>query len=58
MPYAPGGYTDIVARLVATKMTERLGQTVIVENKPGGSTIIGAQEVAKAPPDGNTLLMA
>jgi tripartite-type tricarboxylate transporter receptor subunit TctC len=57
VPYAPGGYTDIIARLISQKMSERLGQTVIVENKPGASTILGAEFVAKAPADGNTLLM-
>ena len=58
VPYAAGGFTDIVARLVAQKMTERLGQAVIVDNKAGASTIIGGEAVAKAPPDGYTLLMA
>jgi len=58
VPYAAGGFTDIVARLVAQKMGERFGQPVIVENKAGGSTIIGAEYVAKAAPDGYTLLMA
>jgi len=58
VPYAPGGYTDILARLVATKMSERLGQPVIVENKAGASTIVGAEFVARSPADGYTLIMA
>jgi tripartite-type tricarboxylate transporter receptor subunit TctC len=58
VPYAAGGFTDIVARLVAQKMSERFGHPVIVENKAGGSTMIGAEYVAKAVPDGYTLLMA
>ena len=57
VPYAAGGFTDIVARLVAQKMSASLGQPVIVENKAGGSTIIGAEHVARAVPDGHTLLM-
>lgn len=58
VPYAAGGFTDIVSRLVAQKLTARLGQPVIVENKAGGSTIIGAEYVARSAPDGYTLLMA
>ena len=57
VPYAPGGFTDIVSRLVGQKMTERLGQTFVVDNKPGGSTIVGAEIVARSPADGYTLLM-
>lgn len=55
VPYPPGGGTDIVARLVAQKLTQSLGQQIVVENKPGASTIIGTDAVAKAAPDGYTL---
>lgn len=55
--FAPGGGTDIMARVVATRMSEQLGSAVIVENRPGNSGIVGAVAVAKAPPDGYTLMM-
>ena len=58
VPYAAGGFTDILARMLATGMSEKLGQPVIVENKPGASTMLGAEIVAKSPADGYTLLMA
>jgi tripartite-type tricarboxylate transporter receptor subunit TctC len=54
VPYPPGGFTDVTARLVAQKLQERLGQTVTVENKPGANSIIGVDAVAKAAPDGQT----
>ena len=58
VPLAPGGGVDIISRAVAQKMTESLRQTVLVDNRPGGATIIGTEIVAKAPPDGYTLVMA
>jgi tripartite-type tricarboxylate transporter receptor subunit TctC len=54
--YAAGGQTDIIARIVAVKMSEGLGQTIIVDNKPGGSGNIGTAFVAKAAPDGYNVL--
>jgi tripartite-type tricarboxylate transporter receptor subunit TctC len=56
-PSSAGGGTDIIARALAPRLTERLGQQVIVENRPGAGTVIGIDFVAKAPPDGHTLLL-
>ncbi len=57
VPTAPGGGTDISARLIAPKLSEYLGQTVVVENRAGGNTSVGVEFVAKSPHDGYTLLM-
>ncbi len=58
MPSAPGGPTDLLTRIIAQKMSEAWGQQVIADNRPGANTMIGAQAVAKAAPDGYMLLMA
>jgi len=58
VPFAPGGPADFLGRLVGQKMGEDMGQQIVVDNRPGANTIIGAQSVAKANPDGYTLLMA
>jgi tripartite-type tricarboxylate transporter receptor subunit TctC len=55
VPYAPGGSTDVVFRILAPRLTEILGQSVLVENRPGGSSTIGLDIAAKAPPDGYIL---
>jgi tripartite-type tricarboxylate transporter receptor subunit TctC len=57
VPFPPGGTTDVVARALAERLTQALGQTVIVESKPGAGATLGADMVAKSKPDGHTLLM-
>lgn len=58
VPYATGGATDIIARAAAAEMTKSLGQTVVVENRPGAGANLGAEMVARAEPDGYTMLMS
>lgn len=57
VPFAPASATDLVARKIMPKMAEALGQPIIIDNKPGASAVIGAEDVAKAKPDGYTLLL-
>lgn len=57
VPFTPGGSTDILARALSTRLGQALGQTVVIDNKPGAGGSLGAAEAAKAAPDGNTLLM-
>ena len=57
VPYGPGGVTDINARTLATRLGEILGQSVVVDNRAGGASILGSDAVAKAKPDGYTLLL-
>jgi len=56
--YSPGGGNDLIARIVAARLQDKLGQPIVVDNKPGAQSIVAAELVAKAPPDGYTLLVA
>ncbi len=58
VPYSPGGITDVLGRIVAQKLSEQLGKTYIVENKPGGGTVVAVMTMLHASPDGYTLMMA
>ncbi len=57
LPYAPGGATDIIARIVGQKLTELMGQQIIIDNRGGGASVIGTEMVARAAPDGYTMLL-
>jgi tripartite-type tricarboxylate transporter receptor subunit TctC len=57
-PYAPGGGTDILARLIGQKLSESVGQPVVIDNRPGAGGVIGTEIVAKSPPDGYTVMLA
>jgi tripartite-type tricarboxylate transporter receptor subunit TctC len=56
VPQPPGGGTDIISRVIGQQLSQQLGVTVVIENKPGAGTIVGTEAVAKAAPDGYTLL--
>lgn len=58
VPYPPGGTTDLLARTVGVRLSARIGQPVVIENKAGAGGVLGSQQVAKAAPDGTTLLLA
>src|ERR1700746_567530 len=58
VPFPAGGPSDVLARMIGQRMSEDWGEPVLVENRPGANTVLGAQQVAKAAPDGYTLLMA
>src|ERR1035437_2143159 len=58
IPYPPGGASDGTARILGVKLSESLGQAVLIENRPGANGIIALESVAKAAPDGYTILMA
>lgn len=58
VPFAPGGTSDFVARAIGQKLSERVGWSMVIENKPGAASSIGANQVAKAAPDGLTILLA
>src|SRR5580692_4078421 len=58
VPFPAGGPTDILSRVIAQRMSEDWGEPVVIENRPGANTVIGAQQVARAAPDGYTLLAA
>lgn len=57
VPFGPGGFTDVVARILGQKLTVAMGQPFVIENKPGAGSMIGTDFVAKAPPDGHTLVI-
>ena len=57
MPYAPGGATDIVARIIGEQLRQTLGQSFVVENKPGANGIVAINELVNARPDGYTLMI-
>jgi tripartite-type tricarboxylate transporter receptor subunit TctC len=58
VPYPPGGTTDLLARTVGARLAERIGQSVVIENKAGAGGVLGSQQVARATPDGTTLLVS
>ena len=58
MPFPPGGPTDIVGRLVAAKLSEQIGQSVVADSRPGASGNVGLEIASKAPPDGYTIVLA
>src|SRR6185295_1816501 len=58
VPFPPGGSSDLIARAIAPRMSEKMGQQVVVENRPGAGGMIGVDIVAKAPPDGYTIGLA